>query len=474
MTKSTLISDLSAIVGKSHVLEGPDAEPWGTDWTGAYKSVPSAVTRPANVEEVSAIVRYAAKAGVPIVPISGRTGLAGGALSDGAIMLWLGRMNKVREIRSKAQVMVVEAGVTLSEANDAANAHDLSLPLSFGAKESAMIGGALATNAGGSNVLRHGNARALCLGLEAVLPNGEILSIMSALKKDNSGYNLRDLLIGAEGTLGIITAATMRLVPTPQSYATAMVALASLNDALDLMNRLQSETTGALEACEYMPRFYIEEHLKHFTDARPPFEKSYDHNLLVELASSSVADSGNGGSEETENQQKLEKILAEFFENGTVLDAVIAQNGKQRSDMWKRREVAAEIALSRENYINNDIAVPLDSLGEFLTRAHNDLHRIDPGAQALSFAHLGDGNVHYTVWPSSGDATLHREIAASCEGIANDLGGSFSAEHGVGTAKLAAMQQFKDPVAIETMRAIKTALDPLNIMNPGKVVPARD
>ncbi|MDQ2090719.1 FAD-binding oxidoreductase [Marimonas arenosa] len=466
-----MIDTLKDIVGDSHVLTGTDMGKYSHDFTRSYAWTPLAVVRPANTDEVAAIVRLANDSKTAIVPVSGNTGLAGGARADGAIMLSLERMNAIREIRPDARIAIVEAGVVLSTLREAAEEHGLIFPLTFGAQGSAMIGGNLSTNAGGSNVLRYGNTRDLVLGVEAVLPTGEVVDLMSELHKDNSGYNLKHLLIGAEGTLGIITAAVLKLVPKPGAYATAMVAVPALDQALGLLNRLQQATGGAVEAFEYMPRSYIEQHLKTIDGAREPFEAPHEVNILVELGATAPRDTQPGPDGRAPIAAYFEDILAEFFEDGAILDAVVAQNEAQRREMWERREAAAEVTLSRQPIQNNDVAVPLDQVATFLDRANIMLGRVDPGSTAMVVSHLGDGNVHYAVWPKSQDPERMDAIMEGVEDIVLDLGGSFSAEHGIGTSKLPSMARRKNKPALAAMRAIKTALDPNNIMNPGKVLP---
>lgn len=466
-----MIEKLRAIVGDNHVLETSDMDRYSHDFTRGYAWTPIAVVRPGNTAQVAAVVKLANETGTPIVPVSGNTGLAGGARADGAIMLSLERMNAIREIRPKARIAVVEAGVVLGNLRAAAEEHGLIFPLTFGAQGSAMIGGNLSTNAGGSNVLRYGNTRDLCLGIEAVLPSGEVMDLMSELHKDNSGYNLRHLMIGAEGTLGIITAAVLKLVPKPLAYATAMVAAPSLDDALVLLNRLQEATGGAVEAFEYMPRFYIERHLEAIEGAREPFEAAHEVNILVEVGATAPRDATPGDDGQPPVTAYLEEVLERMFEEGAILDAVVAQNETQRREMWARREAAAEVTMSRRPIVNNDIAVPLDKVSVFLDRIGARLSGLDADAEALVVSHLGDGNVHYAVWPGSPDPKVHDAIMETVEEIVLDLGGSFSAEHGIGTSKLPSMARRKNKVAIATMRAIKSALDPNGIMNPGKVLP---
>ncbi|MDF1803766.1 FAD-binding oxidoreductase [Thalassovita sp.] len=466
-----MIEKLTQIVGTANVLTGQDTAKWSRDWIGSYSYTPMAVVRPGTTSEVSQIVKLANETGTPVVPVSGNTGLAGGAQAEGAIMLSVDRMNAIREIRPAARIAIVEAGVILSAVHDATEAEGLIFPLTFGAKGSAMIGGVLSTNAGGSNVLRYGNTRDLVLGIEAVLPNGDIMNIMSELHKDNSGYNLKHLLIGAEGTLGIITAAVLKLHPKPRAYATAMVAAPSLPAALDLLNRLQEATGGAVEAFEYMPRHHIEIHKSISPNTREPFDAPYEINLLVEVGATSPRDSTPGPDGQVPVSAYLEQVLAEMFEEGAVLDAAVAQTEAQRREMWERREAAAEIAMSNPPVVSNDIAVPLDKVATFLDIMETRLPQVAPNARPIIVAHLGDGNIHYTVWPGSQDPAVLDAIMEAVEDEVLTLGGSFSAEHGIGTSKLASMRRRKNPAALQAMRAIKTALDPNNILNPGKLLP---
>ncbi|MCG7493439.1 FAD-binding oxidoreductase [Thalassobius sp. Cn5-15] len=466
-----MIDQLEEIVGGKYVLHGDDLAGWRHDWTGAYGFEPLAVVRPASTTEVAAVVRWANGTGTALVPVSGNTGLSGGTFANGAVLLSLDRLNRIRDLRPDARVAVVEAGVILSTLHDATEDVDMIFPLTFGARGSAMIGGCLSTNAGGSNVLRYGNTRDLVLGIEAVLPTGEVVNLMSELHKNNSGYDLRHLLIGAEGTLGIITAAVLKLHPKPRAYATAMVAPQSLDGALHLLNQLQEATGGAVEAFEYMPRSHIEVHKQIDPQAREPFEAPQNINILVEVAATAPRDCTPGADGRPAIAAHLEDTLAVMFEDGLLLDAVVAQNEAQRTEMWARREAAAEVAMSRKPFISNDIAVPLDKVAPFLDTMATRLPDCDPEAQEIIVAHLGDGNVHYTVWPSSDNAELRDQIMELMEDVALSFGGSFSAEHGIGLSKLPSMRRRKDPQAIATMKAIKAALDPKSILNPGKLLP---
>ena len=462
---------LRHIVGSKYLVSEDRLAEWSRDWSGLYHFTPLAVVRPANTTQVSQILKLANATRTAVVPISGNTGLAGGAEAEGAILLSLDRMNNIREIRPEARVAIVEAGVVLMALHEAAAVHDLIFPLNFGARGSAMIGGNLATNAGGSNVLRYGSIRDLCLGLEVVLPNGTVMDLMSELHKDNSGYDLKQLMIGAEGTLGIITAAVVKLAPKPSASACAMVAVPNLSDALTLLNRLQTATGGLVEAFEYMPRRYLDAFATKYPNKRPPFEQSYEVNLLVELATITPRDSNPEIDGSIPLVAQLETTLEELFAEGVILDAVVAKNQAQRNANWERREASADLSLVRHPVIISDIAVPLDRVANFFERVDDLLPQLDAGAETLAVSHLGDGNVHYTIWPSSQDPRTHSEITEKIEDIVLSLGGSFSAEHGIGKSKLPSMQRHKNQAALVTMRAIKRALDPNNILNPGKVIP---
>lgn len=465
-----MIEQLTKIVGPKNILTGADTAPYGTDISGMRTAQPLAVVRPATVDEVSGIVRLANQIPFPIIPVGGRTGLCGGAIGE-AVIISFERMDAIREISAAAQTAVVEAGAILSNIHAAADAQNLVFPLTFGAKGSARVGGFLGTNAGGSNVVRYGNTRDLVLGIEAVLPTGEIVDLMSGLHKNNSGYDLRHLLIGSEGTLGIITAATLKLHPKPGAYATAMIGMQNLSDALPMLNEVQRETGGSVEAFEYMPHSYVQDYVNLNPAHKLPFDHPYPVNILIEIGALAPRDCIPNDAGEIPVVTYLESILGRYLESGLISDAIIAQTEAQRLDLWARREAAAEIASMRPNRLTNDVAVPLDKVETFLTRADAVLHDVDPGADTTVVAHLGDGNVHYTVWPSDDDPDRKERIMERVEDIVLDLGGSFSAEHGIGTAKLSSMTRRKDKAALAAMRAIKAALDPRNIMNPGKVLP---
>ncbi|WP_179379037.1 FAD-binding oxidoreductase [Jannaschia marina] len=453
------LETLRATLGPGHVLTGSATERYGRDWTGKWRADPLAVVRPADTDEVAETVRIAAAHDLAIVPVGGNTGLVGGTANTGALMVSLERMTAIRDIRPAAGLAVVEAGAVLSDIHDAAGAHDLIFPLTFGARGSARVGGFLSTNAGGSNVVRYGPTRGLVLGLEVVLADGRVLDLMSELRKDNSGLDLRDLFIGAEGTLGIVTAAVLRLLPKPRHHATALAAVRDLPASLALLARLQAATDGAVEAFEYMPRSYMTALATHRPDLRQPFALR-DHAVMIDLGGLSRPLTAT-----------LEETLAAAMEAGEVLDATIAQNDAQRAHIWEMREAAAEVTFTRLPIVDNDVALPLDGVATFIDDMHARLAAMDPGAETLIVAHLGDGNLHLTVYPSDdGQLDAIREMV---EDVTVSLGGSISAEHGIGLSKLATMERRKDPVALDVMRSIKQALDPENRMNPGKVIPDR-
>ena len=467
------IPALKTLLGDANVLTGPDTARYARDWMGNYHGTPLAVARPGTTAEVAATVRLAADHGLPIIPVSGNTGLTGATFTETGLLLSTERLNRIREIRPRSRIAIVESGVILSRLHDAAEAEGLYFPLWFGARGSAMIGGVLSTNAGGSNVLRYGSTRALCLGLEVVLPDGRVLDLMSELHKDNSGYDLKNLFIGAEGTLGIITAAVMKLVPAPRAHATATLAARSLPDALVLLNRLQAATGGLVEAFEYMPADYMARLEKVRPDLGIPFPQHRDCTILVELAATAPALATETAEGTVPLADLLEQTLADLMGEGLILDATLARSTAQRAAMWARREAAAELGAAVHPMIDSDIALPLDKVETFLARITPRVQAIAPGAETLTVAHLGDGNIHFSVYPGDPSKALYDRVITAIEDEVQALGGSFSAEHGVGLSKLNSMARRKDPVALDLMRLLKQAIDPANIMNPGKVIPPK-
>ena len=466
-----ILDELRAKLGATYVLAGKAAEPWTHDWTKSYHWQPLAVVRPANTLQVQNIARICSASDVTMVPVGGNTGLAGGTKAQDSIMISLDRMNAIREIKPNAKVAIVESGAILENIHQAVDEHDLVFPLLFGARGSAMIGGNLSTNAGGSNVLRYGNTRDLCLGIEVVLADGRVMNLMSELRKDNTGLNLRDIFIGAEGTLGIITAAVLRLYCKPLAYVTAMVGLRTLTESLPLLSHLQNETSGGVEAFEFMPRRYIERHLDKKGGSSEPFDKPHEVNILLEVATTRASDLEQDDNGTPKLQSIVETALMDMIKNGNAQDAVIAQNETQRRDMWERREAAAEITFGISGSIDTDIAVPLDNVPVFLKQVSSQVKEIDPRGEEFYIAHLGDGNLHYTFYPTDTSGKLKEPITEAIEDVVLGLNGSFSAEHGIGLSKKSSMARRKDPVALEMMSTIKQAFDPKNLMNSGKVYP---
>ena len=473
------IENIQKIVGIENVLTGERLDQYEVDPSGKYKGSSLAVVRPENTEQVSEIVKIANEKKIPIVPQGGNTGLAGGCFvgeKKDTIILSLERMNKIKEIRGDGRIAIVEGGVILSTLHEAVAEYDLIFPLFFGARGSAMIGGNLATNAGGSNVLRYGNTRDLVLGLEAVMPTGEIVDLMSELHKDNSGYNLKHLLIGAEGTLGIITAAVLKLFPKPKAYATATISIPSLKDALPILNELNKVTNNCVEAFEYMPEEYFSALCERFDDMRQPFSTPAKHGVFLEIGAMAEEDAYPDATGNIPIELKVEELFSEWLEAGKILDAVICKSEAQRSEMWDRRERAYEVGLLKGVPVACDISVAVDKVDDFLTKVKKRVYTLNPNCETLTVSHLGDGNLHFSVWMNPktkemGSLSDREQITEMIEETVLELGGSFSAEHGIGLAKLSSMSRRKDPNAIAVMRIIKSALDPNHIMTPGKVIP---
>jgi FAD/FMN-containing dehydrogenase len=466
-----MLDELRQALGAGQVLTGADMARHARDWMGKYEGAPVAVVRPGSTTEVAGVVRIAAAHGVPVVPVSGNTGLVGGTMTEGGLMVSLERMNRIRALKPDARLVVAEAGVILSRLHEAAEAEGLYFPLWFGARGSAMLGGVISTNAGGSNVLRYGSTRGLCLGLEVVLADGRVLDLMGELHKDNSGYDLKQMFIGAEGTLGIITAAVMKLVPAPRAHATATVAARSLADALPLLNRMQEATGGRVEAFEFMPRTYSDRLRVARPDLGLPFDQIPEVTILIEAATTVPFEAAPDPSGEVPLVTLLQRVLAEMLEADLIQDAVLARSEQQRRAMWARREAAAEISVGLSPAVDTDVCLPLDRVETFLTQALARLKVLDPDHKTLTVGHLGDGNLHFTVFPTQDDPLLKDRVMETVEDVVAELGGSFSAEHGVGLSKLNSMARRKNPVALEVMRALKAALDPEGRMNPGKVIP---
>ena len=447
------------------------------DWPGKITGNALAVLRPQNTSEVSKIMGLAYEFEIPVVPQGGNTSVAGGSVPDdtgNSVVISLERMNKVRDISVSAMTITIEAGCILEKLQQIAEDKGLFFPLNFGAKGSCMIGGNLATNAGGQNVVRYGNTRELCLGVEAVFSDGRIMNLLSGLRKDNTGYDLRDLLIGSEGTLAIITAATMKLFHPPQARSTTLAIIPDIDTGLELLNRAQAQTGGAVEAFELIPRVFLELVKKHAPQFQMPFPEIPDLCVLIEIAPTSPQNSNN---KEVDNNAKeqLENILEDGINDGLVLDAVIASSEGQRREMWEMRESALEIITKEGNRIGFDISLPLNKVQAFVREMEFRAGSLVKNLRMCHMGHLGDGNLHYAIFPPEEDPDAlnlkSEEIKKAVYDAISSFDGSFSAEHGIGTSKLFAMNNYKDPVALDIMQQIKVKLDPKMIMNPGKLLP---
>jgi FAD/FMN-containing dehydrogenase len=452
---------LGDIVGAAHVLTDPqDTRPYFTDWRRQYSAAAECVVRPASTAEVARVVALCAEHDVAIVPQGGNTGLVGGSVPTGRrreIVLALGRMNRIRDLDRLNDTITVDAGCVLANVQRAADEAGRLFPLSLAAEGSCQIGGNLSTNAGGINVLRYGNAREQVLGLEVVLPDGRVWDGLRGLRKDNTGYDLKQLFVGAEGTLGIITAAVLRLHPKPSAGVTAWIALASAAAAVALLALLRERLGERLSAFELMSRSCVEAVLAHAPGTQDPLAAAHPWYVLVELA-----DSG----EERALRERVEKVLVDCTERGTILDAVLAQSGEQARALWRIRETVPEAQFTN---VKHDVAVPVSKSAEFIERVGPRLAARFADVRPYAFGHLGDGNIHYNVGPER--LLAEREaVNRIVYDVVDELGGSISAEHGLGQLKRDEITRHKQPIELELMRALKRTLDPKGLMNPGKVL----
>ncbi|MGJ7485202.1 FAD-binding oxidoreductase [Variovorax sp. LT2P21] len=467
-----LIDQLRAIVGATHVLTEGDLTAYEQDWRKRERGKALAVVRPASAQQVADVVKACAAAGSSLVPQGGNTGLAVGGIPDASgtqVLLSLQRMNAVRDIDAANLTMTVEAGCILQTLQETAEKAGFLFPLSLAAEGSCTIGGNLATNAGGTQVVRYGNTRDLCLGLEVVTPQGEIWEGTSGLRKDNTGYDLRDLLIGSEGTLGIITAATMKLYPMPAAQLTAWAAVPSLDHAVTLLGLAHKHLGAGLTGFEVMGQFALSLVGKHMPQLRVPFlgDASAPYCVLLENSDNESEDHARA---------RFESLLETAFEDGCVTDAVVAENLTQAHQLWHIRE-SIPLAQAEEGLnIKHDISIAVSRIPAFVAETDALLQREIPGVRLVNFGHLGDGNLHYNVQaPVEGDAKAflrdeEERVNTLVYDAVEKFGGSFSAEHGVGELKVHKLEKHKSPVALGMMRAIKRGLDPQNIMNPGRVL----
>src|SRR5262245_29461911 len=463
-----LIARFSAIVGPQHALTDPDQQlPYLREWRDMYEGRASVVLRPGSTEEVSQILTLANEHRIPVVPQAGNTGLVGGQIPmQGEVVLSVSRLKRVRAVDPEGFTMTVEAGLTLAEAQAAADAANRLFPLSLPSEGTCQIGGNLGTNAGGVGVLAYGNARQLVLGLEVVLADGRVWSGLNALKKDNTGYDLKDLFIGSEGTLGVITAAVLKLFPKPAEKATAFIALPDLVSARSLFGLAQETCGTSLTAFELMARVVVETIVAHAAGTRNPFPTAHPWYVLMET--SGLKPDGSA-------ERLLTQSLEAASERGAITDAVVASSLGQARDFWRVRESYSEAQKPLGANVKNDISVPVAAIPEFIARADAAVERICPGVRPLPISHFGDGNIHYNVARPPGMTNeaymaLWDDIVRAVHEVVLDLGGSISAEHGIGVMKRAELAQVKGEVAMDLMRKIKAAVDPKGILNPGKLL----
>lgn len=474
MTTDTL-DRFAAIVGEKNALRKPDdTAPFLVEPRGLYHDKTPLVLKPGSVEEVSQILQLATETGTTIVPQAGNTGHVGGQVplegTRDQIILSVSRLNKIRAVDATGNTMTVEAGCVLEDIHKAAGAVQRMFPLSLGSQGSCEIGGNLSTNAGGTAVLAYGNTRQLCLGLEVVLPTGEIWNGLRRLKKDNTGYDLRDLFIGAEGTLGVITAAVLKLFPVPEGHQVAIAGLDSPGTALKVLKLAERRCGGALTGFELMPRIGVEFTVAHIPGNRDPLTGKYPWYVLIDISSGQSQDAADA---------MMQVVLEDALAEGLIGDAVIAQSDTQRAAFWRLRETMSESQKHEGASIKHDVSVPVAEIPHFMSKADAAVRTAMPDARLFAFGHMGDGNIHYNIsQPEGADPEAHLarrfEINELVYDIALELGGSISAEHGIGQMKRDRLAAIREPIEIDLMRRIKAAFDPAGIMNPGKVVALPD
>jgi FAD/FMN-containing dehydrogenases len=445
--------------------------PWLTDWRGRYTGSAFAMASPSSTEELAGIVRLCAEHGVPIVPQGGNSGMSGGATPGEAgdsLLLSMRRMNAIRKIDVEARRVTCEAGVVLQTLHEAVEAEKLRFPLTLGGKGSATIGGLISTNAGGSQVLRHGSMRALVLGLEAVLANGEVFSMLTPLKKDNRGFDLKQLLIGSEGTMGIVTAATLKLLPAVADRVVIWAGVPTLGAARSLLLHCEDTAGDALEGFEVLPQACLDAVMMHLPSARPPLAEEHGWHVLIEV----VADRTSAAT----LRDRCEAMMADAFEKDLVEDAVMSANETQAETFWLLRESVSPAERARGPAVQHDVSVPVEKMPDFVETTAPMIEAEFPGTEAVAFGHLGDGNVHYHViapevrdgveWQKNEGKAISRRV----HDLVTEWGGSISAEHGIGQLKRDELARLGDPVALSMLRSVKRALDPQGLLNPGKLV----
>ncbi|MFK7965344.1 MAG: FAD-binding oxidoreductase [Burkholderiaceae bacterium] len=462
---------LRGALSAQSLIEAADAlVPYQTDMLRNKQASPLLVLAPESTEELATAMRICAAHRAVVVPFGGNSGFCGGSMTDDSasqIAVSLHRLNQVLDIDLLNNTMTVQAGCILASIQTIANDNDRSFPLSHGGEGSAHIGGCLSTNAGGNAVLRFGMARDLVLGLEVVLPDGRVLSALRGLRKDNAGYDLKQLFLGTEGTLGIITAAVIKLFPMPRHRETAMVAVTSPEAGAQLLASLRTELGDVITACEMLPRLGIDLAMTVLPSPQEPFESPHPWQVLIEAETNSA---------HFALRDALQEALAHAIEQGIALDALLATSDRQRQALWKLREGIALAAISDPSSLKNDQSVPCSKIQSFIDQGSAAVQKLVPGARAVPFGHIGDGNIHFNVWrpvEMAPEAFIEHwpALVTALEDTATALGGSIAAEHGIGQSKRDALARVKDPVAIDLMRAVKHAIDPENRLNPGKVVP---
>lgn len=467
---ASLLDAFANLLGpKGFSVDADAMAPWLTDWRGKYHGRAAAMLSPTTTDEVAAVVRLCAEAEVALVPQGGNSGMVGGATPDASgdqLLLSLRRMNRIRQIDEAAQLAIAEAGVILEALHNAVLTQRLRFPLTLGGKGSATVGGLISTNAGGTQVLRHGSMRALTLGIEAVLPDGSIFDGLAPLKKDNRGYDLRHLFCGAEGTLGIVTAASLLLVPTAAARRTAWIGIHSPEDALLLLRRVDAAIGRELEGFELIPHSCLDAVLRHIPQTRAPLAAAQPWYVLLELA----------GESDQILDEALERQLGTAFDAGLISDVVIAKNDRESDNFWRLRDSISEAERAEGPALQHDVSVPVDLMPAFIAENPRRLDSAFPGTRALSFGHLGDGNVHHHVQPPIGvDGAAwvveHGEaISRLVYSHVLELGGSISAEHGIGQMKRDILAQIDSPARLAALHGIKAGLDPKGIFNPGKLI----
>ena len=459
------LKSIRELLGQEGVVEKDNHEPYITEWRGLWRGNCSLIARPVSTQEVSGVVKICNEHNISIVPQGGNTGLVGGAVPNGGIVISTQRMQRIIDVDPINMTLTCEAGCILKDLQTASENAGRLFPLSLAAEGSCSIGGNLSTNAGGIQVLRYGNTRDLVLGIEVVLPNGEVWNGLRALRKDNTGYDIKHLFVGGEGTLGIITSAILKLFPAHKQKETALVAVSKVSDAIELLSKITSAAGDSLTAFELMNNYSFNLPIKYINGIRQPFTNKHNWYILIELTSP----------QEGRNLRAIiEKTLLTAVDQKVVEDAILAETLNQAQDFWKIRESIPEAQGEEGGSIKNDITVPISKIPEFLNRANKIVETIIPNIRPLSFGHAGDGNIHYNLTqPEDMDRKTFLNqwhiITNAINEIVADLNGSFSAEHGIGQLKIKELQQYRPGIEVQLMKIIKHSIDPKNIMNPGKL-----